>query len=638
MRLRSWATWLPFVAVIPHAIAADSGNTTSIHEAGRCAIRGHCGSQSFFGSQLPCPDNGLAEEPTDSVRKQLVSICGAEWNEGKVCCREEQIETLQSNLQKAQNIISACPACKKNFYDVFCTFTCSPDQSLFVNITETVEKNGKYLVTELDHLISDEFGTGFYNSCKDVKFGATGGLAMDFIGGGAKNYTAFLKYLGDKKPFLGSPFQINFPRPGKDFGDGMDTLLDDPKPCNSTDEAYRCACVDCESSCPELPAVEAAEQCTVGHLPCLSFAIIIVYSAIIALLTLYVSGRVAAAQRRKSKNERLQLLQDVAPDDDEDEGNMVHNVAMFDRPMKQYAINTYCDRAFSTLARTCAKFPAITISLSVVIVGLLSIGWINFAVEQDPVKLWVAPNSAAAQEKHFFDQNFGPFFRAEQAFLVNDTDPSGAGPVLSYETLGWWFDVEARIARLKSLDNGYTLDDVCYKPTGEACVVQSITQYFQGSFRDLDPKDWANQLQECVDQPVGCLPAFGQPLAIERLLGGYNYTTEPVTEAQALIVTWVVKNYNPGQPELKKAEEWESGLKRLLVDIQAEAREHGLRLSFTTESSLEEELNKNTNTDAKIVVISYIVMFFYASLALGSTTVTLSMIFRNPMAALSTLR
>ena len=34
---------------------------------------------------------------------------------------------------------------------------------------------------------------------------------MDLIGGGAKNYSAFLKFTGDEKP-LGSPFQIQFPR------------------------------------------------------------------------------------------------------------------------------------------------------------------------------------------------------------------------------------------------------------------------------------------------------------------------------------------------------------------------------------------------------------------------------------------
>jgi len=70
--------------------AADDG-WTKIHEEGRCAIRGHCGSESLFGPQLPCPDNGLAEEPAADVREKLVDICGDKWTDIPVCCKEEQV-------------------------------------------------------------------------------------------------------------------------------------------------------------------------------------------------------------------------------------------------------------------------------------------------------------------------------------------------------------------------------------------------------------------------------------------------------------------------------------------------------------------------------------------------------------------
>lgn len=64
---------------------------TPIHEAGRCSIRGGCGSSSFFSPKMPCPDNGLAEEPEENVRKQLVDLCGAKWSSGPVCCTGEQV-------------------------------------------------------------------------------------------------------------------------------------------------------------------------------------------------------------------------------------------------------------------------------------------------------------------------------------------------------------------------------------------------------------------------------------------------------------------------------------------------------------------------------------------------------------------
>lgn len=68
---------------------------TDIHEQGRCAIRGHCGKKSFFGGELPCPDNGKAEEPDDSTRQSLVKLCGSKWAEGSVCCKDDQVRFLQ---------------------------------------------------------------------------------------------------------------------------------------------------------------------------------------------------------------------------------------------------------------------------------------------------------------------------------------------------------------------------------------------------------------------------------------------------------------------------------------------------------------------------------------------------------------
>lgn len=453
---------------------------------------------------------------------------------------------------------------------------------------------------------------------------------MDFIGGGAKNYTMFLKFLGDKKA-LGSPFQINFPRPTTTVFENMTAMDPAPKACNDTDEAYRCACVDCPGTCPELPKVTAQEYCHVGALPCLSFAAILVYCLLLLLLVLAVSGHVAYQAHNQRKSERLQLLQDATLSDDEDEGEVVHNAGLLDRPQKQYKLNSVCYSAFVQLATKCARYPLITISVCLLVVAALSSGWIGFEVETNPVRLWVSPDSAAAQEKAFFDDSFGPFYRAEQAFLVNDTNPSGPGPVLNYDTLAWWFDVESRVQRRMSPQDRLTLNDVCFNPTGKACVVQSLTGYF-GTFSSVDPDTWQEDLRQCVEQPVNCLPEFQQPLSKDMVLGGLR-DGDPLS-AEALIVTWVVNNHEEGSVGEQRAIDWEEGLKSVLQDAQQEAKERGLRLSFSTEMSLESELNKSTNTDAKIVFISYIIMFIYASLALGSTTLSVRSILRNPANAM----
>lgn len=69
---------------------ADDAYTPK-HEAGRCAMRGHCGSKGFFGKQLPCVDNGLADTPDDKLTEELVAVCGPKWKDSNVCCNMEQV-------------------------------------------------------------------------------------------------------------------------------------------------------------------------------------------------------------------------------------------------------------------------------------------------------------------------------------------------------------------------------------------------------------------------------------------------------------------------------------------------------------------------------------------------------------------
>ena len=47
--------------------------------------------------------------------------------------------------------------------------------------------NGNLTVDGIDFFVTDTFGEGLYNSCKDVKFGTMNTRALDFVGAGARN-------------------------------------------------------------------------------------------------------------------------------------------------------------------------------------------------------------------------------------------------------------------------------------------------------------------------------------------------------------------------------------------------------------------------------------------------------------------
>ncbi len=123
-------------------------------------------------------------------------------------------------------------------------------------------------------------------------------------------------------------------------------------------------------------------------------------------------------------------------------------------------------------------------------------------------------HSETAQQKHFFDEHFGPFYRSEQVFISLE---NGESPI-NYDTLAWWLDVERQVAELKT-DDGVALKDVCFAPTGEACAVQSVSAWM-GDIEDCGRDGWKERFESCAQRPGECLPDFGQPIEPRLVLGG----------------------------------------------------------------------------------------------------------------------
>lgn len=169
--------------------------------------------------------------------------------------------------------------------------TCSPDGSMFMNVTNairTVDFPNVWSIESMSVFVDPQFGEEFFDSCKDVTFSQSNQPAMNFIGGGATNYLDFLAYLGQKS-IIGSPFQINFPAPP--FEPAYMPMNGTMIACSDLGP-YQCACVDCLPRCPPVPEPEEeGEPCYVGKMRCLSFTLLMVFSAallviVIALLIL----------------------------------------------------------------------------------------------------------------------------------------------------------------------------------------------------------------------------------------------------------------------------------------------------------------------------------------------------------------
>ena len=702
---------------------------------GRCHMNGSCGKKSIFAPELPCSVNQRATEPQEqSFRDLLVATCGSSFAEGAVCCTKDQVESLSANLQQAEPLISSCPACRNNFRSLFCSFTCSPNQSRFVDVVETQQVTGSdgkpsEAVKTVNYYIDGQWKQKFFDSCKNVKFGASNGFAMDLIGGGAKTPNAFLKFLGDEKPLLGSPFQINFP----DQASGLklelagmpqarfsnDTLAppipfdENPRQCGDPDLLSRCACVDCPDTCTALPELPPSNRpnsaCLVGSMSCFAFSVLLLYLLLVLLLWFWRPieklvrrrrGAIALPHRtsglslfsQSSGYERVRMGSEDSLDgvdsrtqpSQSSTGSLVgaRGIGHFGEESSQssapdgtyrgiglerndnlsalgalqprkYVLNQLLTRSFYRLGFLCASHPWLTFVAAAVFVGIANIGWRDFEVEVDPVRLWVAPGSTAKMQKDIFDQEFGPFYRPQQVFLMDQHSYSGLStlrhnsssgqlealpPALSWERLLWLADLEKEVRELKS-PSGITLQDVCLAPAGPGtpCVVQSILGYFQDDpiGYGLDADSWDQALDQCGNNPADCLPLFGQPLKPNIVLGGLPDNAPP-SQARSAVVTYVLNN-SLNASLVKAAEEWEQELLDLLQQVAAGSsaapqaqnaivdqhplalRRHelGIQIAFSTGVSLETEIGSSSNTDVGIVVLSYLTMFIYVALTLG---------------------
>ncbi|KAK6465264.1 patched family-domain-containing protein [Scheffersomyces coipomensis] len=597
-----------FISLLSSLISAESVDTSiaspEIHQDGYCAMYSDCGKRTVFGGALPCPSYEKATKPNQNSIDLLQKLCGAEFDTSAVCCSESQLANMENSLKRVDPIISSCPACHKNFYDFFCKFTCSPNQSTFVNITQTGKSidTNQDIVTELTQYVDPKTAEAFFNSCKNVKFSATNGYAMDLIGGGAKDYKQFLKFLGDEKPFLGgSPFQINFSYnlTQDDIESNIELRSDSMKPCN--DESYKCACTDCESSCPKLPHfTDFNNKCKVGVLPCFSFSILIIWISLILLL----GGYHVYVFKFKDNNTDL----NIGEDDFDVEISPLSYVRLKNRfsTFHNYHLNLIdkIENSFASIGNFCASFPGVVIGSTIVITSLLSLGlyWLEF--ETNPVNLWVSPNEPALQNLHYFESSFGEWFRIEQIIISNKNTSE---PILNWDNIQWWFEKELE---LQYINNQTSLDDICFKPLDTTCGIQSFTQYFYGNINNLHEDNWQNQLKSCTDSPVNCLPTFQQPLQRNVL-----FDRDDIFDARAFTVTLLINSNSTNANFTNQTVEYEHSFQQWARNLSLENPQ--LNIAYSTEISLTEELNKSTNTDIKIIVISYLVMFVYASLALG---------------------
>ncbi|KAI3517965.1 hypothetical protein L1887_06233 [Cichorium endivia] len=602
-----------------------------------CAMYDICGARSD-GKVVNCPFGSPSVKPDDLLSAKIQSLCPT--ISGNICCTEAQFDTLRSQVQQAIPFLVGCPACLRNFLNLFCELTCSPNQSQFINVTDISKIKNNSTVGGIDYYITDTFGEGLFDSCKDVKFGTMNSRAIEFVGAGAKNFKEWFAFIGRKAALSlpGSPYAINF-RSDADVSTGM-------KPMNVTayscgDTSLGCSCGDCPSapvcSGSTLPPPKKKGSCSVriGSLTarCIEVTVAIVYIILASLFLAWGLFYKKGARNPTLRNKPMMnvtnagLVQQVRGKKDENiPMQMLEDNPQITSGVQLSVVQGYMAKVFRLYGTWVARNPVLVLCSSLAVVLLLGLGLVRFKVETRPEKLWVGHGSRAAEEKQYFDSHLAPFYRIEQLLLATKPLAAHEKPptIVTEENIKLLFQIQDKVDGIRANYSGslVSLTDICMKPLGEACATQSILQYFKMDPKNFDDYGGVEHAEYCFQHYTSdenCMSAFKGPLEPSTALGGFsggNYS-----EASAFIITYPVNNViDKESNETKRAIAWEKAFIKLVEDeLLPMVASKNLTLSYSSESSIEEELKRESTADAITILISYLVMFAYISLALGDT-------------------
>ncbi|RCN39508.1 hypothetical protein ANCCAN_14571, partial [Ancylostoma caninum] len=439
------------------------------------------------------PIHSLSED----AAKKLEYICPhlLEGNNG-ICCSSAQVLAMSKQLRQAGSLLERCPSCYDNFQKLWCEFTCSPRQHMFMEILQEVdvpETNISY-INKVRYNVSKDFSDALYNSCKDVSMTGSSTKAIRLMCGSLKKNEEctidnWLKFMGTQNHRIGIPLGIEFnlidskqgPDEGSDYFMSVPTTPCHMSPRYGRDKCSRqdCAAVQVVDLFPRDEGTK--EVCQVLGMGCkvfLLFGSLFIFAGVLIFMgflhlfhstSTTDSGLDRMDYKLQSVNTNMGRIRTMGA---WIQDQLKYNGEMFGRFVVQHAWFAFLFGSFIAV-----------ISIS---------GNVFLKFTNDPLEMWTSAHSLARQEKRVFEQSFGPFYRVEQIIMYPKSleqvvdGPHGIrmGAVFHKTFMNEAFIILSRILGISAtMADGrrVTLDDVCFRPMGHDydCLIFSPTNYFQ---------------------------------------------------------------------------------------------------------------------------------------------------------------
>ncbi|KAF0991823.1 hypothetical protein HZS_4123, partial [Henneguya salminicola] len=206
--------------------------------------------------------------------------------------------------------------------------------------------------------------------------------------------------------------------------------------------------------------------------------------------------------------------------------------------------------------------------IPIIILLVFSCGIIyRFEISSDPIEIWSPPNGKLRKHKEFFDQYFGPSFRIEQILIKT--------PKLIYKS----YNIMNK--------------NVIFGSPFEQNILEDIFQ-----------------LQKGIESLVTIYRAEENGPDLNVTLSDVCH--KALEPANVLVLTYIVNNN--GISRLNAAvEAWE---KMLLLYLKDYSHPY-IEISYSSERSIKDEIDRQTHAEFLTVCISYLLMFLYVSVMLG---------------------
>jgi len=236
-------------------------------------------TNSSMGGNPPSPYDGEPFVISDDLYVQLSKHCNYIPHGSPVCCNTTQVDKMLKNLMRIDLTFWHCPSCLNNFKQMWCDFTCSPNQGDFVKVKELYPAPYDDYVSSVYFKMDPDWTQQFWDSCKDNVMGIP--LRKMFANG-----ELMLQGLVDTdkpKPMI----QFNFlDSPDVQPGGRYNRTV---QPCD-----VGCMCTYCEAACHNGKQIQPDFTCKIGKISCLAFGMIIFATCSVLFLLAVFAG---AAQR-----------------------------------------------------------------------------------------------------------------------------------------------------------------------------------------------------------------------------------------------------------------------------------------------------------------------------------------------------